>query len=56
MNKCPYCNHEVSEGACWNRYCDYRGPGETKQQQSARLGQYVDERTSGGNAYGHYED
>lgn len=56
MNKCPLCNHDVSENCCHNRHCHYRGPGESRQQQEARLNQYVEERTSGGNAYGHYEE
>ena len=56
MRTCPLCNWEVSQGVCHNRWCKYRGPGLNLQEKKARLERYADERTSGGNAYGHYEE
>ena len=58
-NTCPNCQTRVHNYKCTNRDCNYTGVGETPEQRANRWATQhngVWDRTSGGNAYGHYED
>lgn len=42
---------------CSNRDCHYEGAGETPEARAQRWALHGEwDRTSGGNAYGHYEE
>ena len=58
QNTCPLCQSRMNGQKCSNgRDCHYEGAGETPEARAQRWAQHGEwDRTSGGNAYGYYEE